>query len=173
MRGRLIQRFLAELHPLDTEATADPEFTGSTTGYDLDFKEPVLTPQAGQQVGTSTRAELPVVRIPCQVDPEAFGALQQMFSGNAPNTTVGLVMHFRDLERMGLIHSETGEAMVRIGDRLGAIYDTRGALVQTVRNPPGLFVTEAKPTGWGISMAAPTRNLLEVTFEDREKGARI
>ena len=43
-------------------------------------------------------------------------------------------------------------------------------LVQEMRNP--LYVTEAIPMGFGLNMAKPFRNLLLVTFENREQGAR-
>jgi len=45
------------------------------------------------------------------------------------------------------------------------------ALVQAVRTPPGLFVTEAKPMGFGLFMPRPRRNLLLVTCDDRETAA--
>ena len=57
------------------------------------------------------------------------------------------------------------------GDRLGGLYDKAGDLVQAVRTPPGLYVTEARPSGFGLNMARPRRNLLMVTFEDRQPAA--
>jgi hypothetical protein len=44
-------------------------------------------------------------------------------------------------------------------------------LVQSVRTPPGLYVTEARPSGFGLNMTRPQRNLLMVTFEDRQPAA--
>ncbi|NVJ28865.1 hypothetical protein HUW62_47535, partial [Myxococcus sp. AM011] len=60
-----------------------------------------------------------------------------------------------------------GDALIRPSDRLGALYDVTGALVQAVRTPPGLYVTEARPTGFGLHRRRPRRNLLLVTFNDR------
>jgi len=174
MRGRLIFRFLAELHRLDTRALAveDPDGAGPlTSGYDPDFKEPVLVDANDDGIGERVRKEHPPVRIPCQVEPEAFEALQEYASGNSPRSRLRLVFHFTDLERLGLVDSGSGDALVRVGDRLGGVFDITGALVQAVRTPPGLFVTEAKPIGFGLFMPHPRRNLLLVTFEDRETAA--
>ena len=66
----------------------------------------------------------------------------------------------------------TGDALIRPSDRLGAIYDTSGALVQEIRTPPGLFVKEARPMGFGLGRARPQRNLLIVSFHDRRQAAQ-
>ncbi len=174
MRGRLIFKFLAELHRLDTKAlaTEDPDGAGPLTGgYDPDFKEPVLVDTNEDGIGERIRNEHAPVRVPCQVEPDTFEALQEYASGNSPRSRVRLVFHFAELERLGLVDFATGDALVRVGDRLGALYDLGGALVQAVRTPPGLFVTEAKPMGFGLFMPRPRRNLLLATFEDRETAA--
>lgn len=88
-------------------------------------------------------------------------------SGNAPRSSVDLVFHFRDLERLALVDLESGEAMIRPSDRLGALYDMDGNLVQRVRTPPGLYVTEARPIGFGLPRHRPRRNLLLVSFHER------
>ena len=174
MRGRLIFPFLAELHRLDTKAFAleDPDGAGPLAGgFDPDFKEPVLVDTNDDGIGERIRKEHAPVRIPCQVEPDAFEALQEYASGNSPRSRIRLVFHFADLEKLGLVDSGSGDALVRVGDRLGAIFDLGGALVQAVRTPPGLFVTEAKPMGFGFFMPRPRRNLLLVTFDDRETAA--
>jgi hypothetical protein len=91
-------------------------------------------------------------------------------SGNTPRSSVDLVFHFRDLERMGLVDAATGEALIRTSDRLGALYDAAGQLVWAVRTPPGLYVTEARHAGFGLSRRRPRRNLLVVSFSDRPAG---
>jgi hypothetical protein len=70
---------------------------------------------------------------------------------------------------MSLVDAATGEALLRINDRLAAIHRIDGALVQTVRTPPGLYATEVQPQSFGIGLS---RNLLLVTFEERERAAR-
>jgi hypothetical protein len=172
MRGRLIFKFLAELCRLDTHATAttDPDGPGPLTGgYDPDFKEAVVVDQDDDGVGERVRLEHPPVRVPCQVDTKVFDELRMMASGNAPRSRLDLVFHFKDLERMGLVDAASGDALIRPGDRLAALRDLCGDLVQEVRTPPGLYVTEARPIGFGLNMKRPRRNLLLVAFEDRQQ----
>jgi hypothetical protein len=159
MRGRLIFPFIAELHRLDTQAMA-PD-------YDEDFKEPVLVDSDDDGVGEPFRREHPPVRVPCQVEPEAFEALRMATSGNTPRSSFDLVFHFRDLEQLGLVDAASGDALIRPSDRLGALYARDGQLVQAVRTPPGLYVTEARPIGFGLHRRRPSRNLLLVSFQDR------
>jgi len=165
MRGRLVFTFSAELYRLDPRTLAtDPP------GYDADFKEPALL-DTGDAVGARIRREHPAVRLPCQVETEAFEALEMYAAGNSPRTQLRLVFHFAHLERAGLIDAATGTALVHVGDRLGAIFDSQGSLVQSVRTPPGLYVTEARPIGFGLFMPRPRRNLLLVTFAERDTAA--
>ena len=174
MRGRLIFPFVAELFRLDTAGTAntDPDGAGPlTSGYDPDFKEPVGVDTNDDGIGERVRAEHPAVRVPCQVEPKTFEELRMFAAGNSPRSRVELVFHFRDLERLSLVDVPSGDALVRPGDRLGALYDKAGALVQSVRTPPGLYVTEARPIGFGLHRPRPHRNLLLVAFEDRQLAA--
>ena len=175
MRGRLIFPFLAELHRLDTQATAieDPDGAGPLEGgYDPDFKESVLVDPDSDGIGEPIRKEHPFVRVPCQVEPKVFDELRMFASGNAPRSHIDLVFHFKDLERMGLVDKATGDALIRPGDRLSAIYDKTGELVQQIRTPPGLYVTEARPIGFGLCRTRPRRNLLLVSFSDRQQATR-
>lgn len=98
-----------------------------------------------------------------------FEALQQFGAGNSPNSRIVLVFHFRDLERMGLVDTATGESLLRINDRLVAIHRMDGVLVQAVRTPPGLYATEVQPQSFGLGLS---RNLLLVTFDEREVAIR-
>jgi hypothetical protein len=94
-------------------------------------------------------------------------------SGNAPRSRLELVFHFRDLERLGLVDAASGEVLVRPSDRLGALYDLEGDRVQAVRTPPGLYVTEARPIGFGLARRRPRRNLLLVAFADRRASREV
>lgn len=170
MRGRLINPFLAEIAQLDTVATAaDPDGAGPLpSGYDADFKETVVSSApAGARI--DARREKPSIRVPCQVEVAAFEAMQQLAAGNSPNSRIVLVFHFRDLERMGLVHVATGEALLRVNDRLVAIHRKDGDLVQAIRTPPGLYATEVQPQSFGIGLS---RNLLLVTFHERDVATR-
>mgnify|MGYP000166507921 CR=1 FL=1 len=164
MPGRLIYQFLAVLHHLDRSS-------GPTAILmDPDFREPIGIDLDEDGVAEVTRHELPAVRIPCQVEPQTFEQLRMLPSGRAPRTSLDLVMHFRDLSRLGLVDTD-GRARIGPGDRLSGIYTLDGELVLPVQTPPGLFVTEARPTGFGLGLGRARRNLLLVTFADRAAGA--
>lgn len=168
MRGRLIQIFLAEIIRLDRALmiVAPPE---AGVGFDPDFHEPVLVDRDDDGVAERARLELPAVRVPCQIEPKTFDELRMFDAGNSPDSKLQLVMHFKDLERLGFVDARTSEPLIAPGDRLAAIYDRAGELVQAIRTPPGLYVTEARPIGWGLNVLRPRRNLLLVTFEDRQQ----
>ena len=171
MRGRLIFPFLAEMRRLDTAAMAsiDPDGAGPLTrGFDPDFKEPVLVDRDGDGIAERERTELPAIRVPCQVEPKVFEDLRMLASGDSPRSDISLVFHFKDLERLGLVDATTGDALIRPNDRLAGLYDLGGLLVQTIRTPPGLYVTQAQPRGFGLGRSRPRRNLLLVTFEARQ-----
>jgi hypothetical protein len=165
MRGRLVFQFLAELFRLDRIGRIVP-----TPSLDPDFKEPTLL-DTGAAIGARGRRELPPIRIPCQVEPTTFESLQMFAAGESPRSQIQLLFHFAYLERFGLVDAATGDALVRVGDRLGALYDNAGSLIQSVRTPPGLYVTEARPTGFGLYMPRPRRNLLLVTLDERDTAA--
>ena len=171
MRGRLINPFLAELAQLDTVATAaDPDGPGPlTSGYDPDFRETALVPGQSWR-GQDARKEKPLVRVPCQVEVTAFGELQELLTGMSPRSHLVLVFHFEDLERMSLVAPSTGDALLRVDDRLVSIRDYHtGDLVQAVRTPPGLFITEVQPQSFGIGLK---RNLLFAVFNERALGPK-
>jgi hypothetical protein len=161
MRGRLIFQLVAELHRLDGE----PRVAGAPPGYDADFDEP-----ARVAPGAPVRHELPPVRLPCQVEPGDDQALGLSAAGDVPRSQLRLVLHLRDLERASLVDLATGRALVRPGDRLGALYDRAGALVETFA--AGLFLVEATPLSYGLGLRRPRPNLLLCSFLDRPQGPR-
>lgn len=171
MRGRLINPFLAEVAQLDPAATAaDPDGPGPlATGYDPDFRETAMVPGAGWR-GQDARKEKPPVRIPCQVEIGTFGELQELLSGMSPRSHLVLVFHFQQLAAMGLVEPVTGDAMLRVNDRLVSIRDYHtGDVVQAVRTPPGLYITEVQPQSFGLGLR---RNLLLATFNERALGPK-
>lgn len=167
----LINPYDAEIVQLDTSATAaDPDGAGElTSGYDDDFREPIVMTGAGGAREDARREKDPI-RVPCQVEPGTFEALQQLGNGDSPDSRVVLCFRFYDLHLLGLVDKETGEPTIRKGDRLSAIYEfCGGPLVRKIRNPPGLYATQVA-FGSGIGRGATT---LLVTFEDRERGTRV
>ena len=174
MRGRLINPFLAEIAQLDTVATAaDPDGAGPlTSGYDDDFREVVRysnPTDPDDQLGLSARKEKPSILVPCQVEDHLFDAMRMFAAGDIPEFKLGLVFHFRDLENMGLVDTTTGRSLITNDDRLVAIRRCPSKeLVQSILTPPGLYATEPRSASFGLS--GGERNLLIVTFEDREQG---
>jgi len=170
MRGRLINPFVAVLALLDTPGTsADPDGTGpETSGYDEDFREPIVYDDddetTNERIDARSETE---VRVPCQVETVNMDRLDMAASGNIPDGGMRLVMHFEDLERLGLVASDGGP-LIKVGDRLVEIRKACGdTLEQPIRTP--MFATQVYPTSFGF---AGRRNLLIAIFEDREKGAR-
>jgi len=171
MRGFLVNKYLVEIAQLDALQTeADPDGAGIlTSGYDDDFKEtiPFDQPNAAGTVITreTTRKENTIFAL-AQVDTTFFERLQQLRSGNSPDLVVELTFHISDLECRELINSATGDTTIKVDDRLVAIRDCDGALIQTIPTPPGLYATHVRPSAF----MGRDRNLFVVTFEDRQVG---
>lgn len=167
-RGQLIWPMIVELGLLDTVATAgDPDGAGPlTSGYDQDFREPVIiAPPSGSGRGTVHRIEN-LVKLPAQVETDTFEQLQMLATGFSPRSLIRLVFHFRDLELVGRVDAITGRPTLRMDDRLSGIYDYRTKkLIEAFPNPPGLFATQVQSRSFGLSSLK--RNLLLVTFTDR------
>lgn len=167
-RGRLIFPFVVELAQLDTADTAaDPDAGGPLTqGYDPDFREPVkVLPAAAAQTGVSSRKEN-LVQVRAQIEPEQFERLAEMLSGDAAQGRFTIILHFRDLETAGLVNPTTGEALLFKRDRVVRILTTKGVLVRTIPNPPGLYCVEVQDRGFG---PGGKRNLLLMAFESRDQ----
>jgi hypothetical protein len=167
-RGRLIFPFFAELFRFDAEATgSDDDGTGPLpAGFDPDFRESVVEASTARP----RRRETPPIRIPCQIEPEAFEALAMTAAGNAPRSAMTLVMHLADLEALGLVDVATGSPCIAINDRLAALFDRQGRQVFAAPDPPGLFVTEVRPAGFGLG---GRRNLVFVFFDARVRAPRV
>jgi hypothetical protein len=159
VRPRLHFAFLLEVAQLDAVATrADGD-------YDDVLKEVRVTTEAG--VRTPGRQEQPTVLIPSQIELPTLEALVQMSAGNMPDMKLTAVWAMKDLERLGLVVPETGELLVRVADRIVSVRenDECKRVIQVVRTPPGLYVTNVQPV---FGMAA-TRDLFLVTLDDREQ----
>jgi hypothetical protein len=170
MATRLIFPVLAELHRLDrTAMAADPDGSGPVaSGLDPDFNEPVVH----DVVSDRGRRELPPVRVQCQVEPDRDEQTFMTPAGNAPLSRIALVLHARDLDGRGMLDRGTGRPHLAVGDRLSGLFDLTGAVLHVVRTPPGLYLTEVRPIGFGLRHSRPTRNLFLATFEDRPQASR-
>ena len=172
-RGRTIFRFVARIGLLDTAAmAADPDGAGPlTSGYDPVFKSPIVVKQdADDTVGQVLRIEK-IIEAPCQIDPKVFDSINQVLGGTSPDASIELTFHFKDLERLNLVHGD-GIPRISLADRLDCILTCNGEIVQDIPDPPGLFVSQVRPAGFGLSLINPRRNLLVVTLTDRDQGPR-
>jgi len=162
-RGRLIWPFVADIARLDTAGTvAEPGAGNVVTGYDPDFREPVV-----YAAGDSPRAEIEVLGLPCQVHPDKgdFNNLQMMLSGAVKAYSLHLCFHYIDLEARNLVDTD-GSALIKNNDRLIRIrHLITGQIVSDFTNRP-VYVTQ--PQDRGMGMSALSRNLLMVRFEERE-----
>lgn len=171
MRGRLHHPFFAEIVQLSairTREDADGPGPALASGYDDDFDEVIVLTDAGGERVSGRDEESPVF-LPCNVEVTSFQALSQLASGNAPDSKIQLVFHRKDLEEQRLIDCDTGECLVRVNDRLVSLRDDCRRVVQVIRTPPGLYVTEVQPT-FGIGR---TPDLLLMSFQDRKQGVSV
>lgn len=169
-RGRLIYPFIVRIAQLDTVAmAADPDGAGpETSGYDIDFREPIgVAADATDRIGETLRIEN-FIECMAQIEPGQFEAMTQVLGGTQPDSEIQIVLHFKDLEERNLVDLD-GVAKIRLNDRLDRIIDKCGNEVQVIRNPPGLFVTQVLPGGYGLG---PRRNLLFVTLNERTRGVQ-
>jgi hypothetical protein len=166
-RGRLIFPVVAEVFRLDLASTAaDPDGAGPlTTGIDPIYREPIKLPSV-DRVGSSARKEFAAVKLPVQIEPTSLSRLSMIGTGDASVGRIVGVFLMADLEGLSLVNASTGEALLRRGDRLGAVYKMDGTLIQKITNPPGLFISEVVPL-FGLG---GDRNLLQVAFESRLPG---
>ena len=170
-RGRLIFPFLGRIARLDPASTStDPDGTTGPleSGYDDDFREPARIAD-GTPGGRSARVEREPIDIPMQVEDEDWKTLSMEANGNDPSTTIIAAFHFADLERMGLVDRETGDALCPvIGDRLIGIVNARTKQIEML--PPDVYCVQALPRSFGLG--GGRRNLLVATFRERGKGIR-
>lgn len=160
-RGRLICPFVATIHRLDTRTTE------TASGYDPDFRSTKHSYPGNVGARTSTRRELAPVDLRCQIEVGRWEGQRQMASGNARDSQLTLVFHFSELEAQSLVDAASGDALIRVNDRLSALKRVAdGTLVQKIPDA-GLFATEPQIGGIGIG---GRRNLLIVSFEVRPQG---
>jgi len=161
MRGRLIIPFLAEIAQLDTAAT---EAAG---GYDPVWR--TMTVRNAPDGTTVDNRRDKLIRLKCQIEPITDAQQHQGPGGDLPISRVDLVFHYIELEELGLIDPNTGQALIRKNDRLVAIYDRYCQLVRRYPDKPPLTAQQVQDREFGLGGAS---NLLLVTFQDRPQGVR-
>jgi hypothetical protein len=149
MRGRLIKPLLVEIHRFDSAQTAASggydEVFRNVRQEDVRYKDPILLHAQVEQLNTETQKQTP--------------------SGNDPDTRYQFVLHMRELEAMTLV-GEDGKPLLRVNDKVTAIYATSGVLEQTFAPP--IFVTEVQAGGLGLG---GRKNLVVLICSSRPKGS--
>jgi hypothetical protein len=178
-RGALIWPMFVEIEQIDTDATAttDPDGAGPlTSGYDDVFEEPVLVPATEEspgvpQVGSLRGAEATIyvapIRLEAQIEVDDYNILRQFASGDVPNFELRCVIHYAELELLGLMGPD-GSTTLRKNDRLRRIIDQDGVLLLEVPYPPGLYLRHPQDRSFGLS--GGTRNLFVAHFGPRDQG---
>jgi hypothetical protein len=166
MRGRLIRPAVVELLQVDTDATsADPGVDGLDSGYDEDFGEPAKVD--GESV---LKYKDDLIRLHAQVEVNEYDHQQAASIGQDKKARVTLVFHFQELEDLGLVDEDTGEPLIRVNDRLVAMYKAADESLIMKFEKPYLYATQVRPYGPGLG---GERNLLIVDFNTRDAGTQL
>ena len=164
----LLQVSIAVIHRVNPSASKNLQpYTGQESGYDPDFKEPIVfddVPDFGDEPKRATGlVELPPLRVPCQVEPINVDALNQTAAGDMPRSSLQLVVHRADLERLKLIEPSTREVAINVNDRVSGIEQPGRPNVYTQKFPePGLFVTEIAPASFGFGPEGYDLHLIQI-----------
>ena len=167
MRGRIIQKFVCVLRRLDPAATA--AVPGG--GFDPVFNE-VIPVDDGTQLGSPSRREQAALRLTCQLDRDPRLGMDLLTrGGHQDSSTLVIVLFMQELENMGLLGAD-GKPEIQSGDRVEEIQDRHGNTMLAFPEPPGMFVHEAAPQGYGLAaFSVPKINLFTLTCRPEEKGA--
>jgi hypothetical protein len=151
-----------------TIARLDTDATDTAAGYDPVMREVILADGDGDGIGESLRQETEVL-IPVQVENDRDEQQRMMGSGDVPQSAVVLIVHLRDMERLGLRDSSRpGGIVLKKGDRLVRIQDKAG----TVRDFPvaakgGYYCTHVRLADGFVGGRA---NLSYLSFAERPQG---
>ena len=135
--------------------------------YDDDLREIKRVDADGDGIGEEQREEVDEIVVMGQVATRGFERQDQQPGGAVLETpNLEITFHMRDLEEAALL-ADDGRALVQVGTRLVRIDDKAGKTIVDFPNPPGMFCTAARPSGFlGV-----TRNLWVCTFSDRRQAA--
>lgn len=164
-RGRLLFWLYADITRLDKQATS------SAGAYDDDFREVTLTDNDGDGTGEDDRVDQAELTVKAQIETDREELQRMTGSGDIPDTSIGLVLHTRDLERAtpplidanGIIAIQKGDRLVRIRNRDG----TTAMSFDSSHGRVPLYCTHARRTdGW----LGGHSNLVLLMFEERPSG---
>lgn len=158
----------AEIYRLSHPGTwaADPPGAEYSQGYDPVSEQPVVGWANG--VPSLPRVELTPVRVQAQIEIASNERLKAMFGGDASVSRWVFVIHRKQLRRLGLINTSTGECLLKPRDRIARVIRRRGpsaGQIDGCRLP--LYIYEVKPASWGVGVDGHTLELLYTMEEDR------
>ena len=155
---RWVHVTIARLDPAAIEAAGDYD---STKRRVKDAR-----PFGARGPKTEGRRELADIMVRAQVEVINLNKLNQGPAGNVPDYRTMFVVHYRDLERNGLVDTVTGRPAINNNDRIVRM-QTRYGKVLRVFEDPQVFITETRDgNGW----LGYDRNLLLLITNDRPKG---
>jgi hypothetical protein len=164
-RGRLIFPKIVEI------ARYDPAATKATGGFDRPIREIKITNANDGSPRVRPREER-LVRLQGQIETSTFQSLAQGPFGNAPGGSMRVVCYGPELEAAGLVEAETQRSLLKVTDRLAAIYELDGTtlIFRLPTTVEGSYwqATQVQPCGFGFGFGGA--NLLELTFEARPQG---
>ncbi len=102
-----------------------------------------------------------------QIETGQNNALSVSPFGSTPSSDMRLVFLLSDLACMNLV-SPVGRPLLKPRDRLVAIRDEMGNVIQSFPDPPGMFFLEVVPSGYGFGSGAA--NLVVVSLEANPAG---
>lgn len=161
-RGRLLCPIKIGVARIDT----------ATTEANTDFDSVFMTPKVKKTFGArgareKGRREFVEVKLLAQSEIIDFNKMQQGPGGNVPDYRVSYIVHYKQLEDLGLIDATTQKPLIGINDRIVAKYHNRSeALLRAFTNPE-IFVVAAVDAGEGFDGRT---NLLVLVTSDRPQG---
>jgi len=156
-RGRLINKFIAVIARLDTEATANV----AGGGYD-DVFDAVKPVSDGTQLGASSRREMAEIRLHCQLDRRSWGERTVDRGGGQTRSDIVVTLFWEEMENQGLIDANS-EPLLKQGDRFVRIETLKGQIEATFKPDPGMLFDELERAGHGLDpFGTPRTNLLYV-----------
>ena len=142
----------------------EPDLIRSNSEYDDEFRELVVTDSDGDGIGEENRRERTVIT-EAQIATRTLDRFFQAEHGQSPETRdLELTFHFRGLRAAGLV-AAGGRSVIIIGTRLIEIKDRGGDSIIDFPDPPGMYCTGARPSGF----LGTTRNLWVCTFAERRQ----
>ena len=167
----ILETSLAVIYRLNPSATESLVPYSGGTGYNKSYREPIVydAVRQGKTVREYARSELPPIKVPCQVESGDFESLRQTQDGDAPDTSMILVVHRQDLTLMSLIDPDTNEILIKVNDRVSHLESSQlpGKVTQQFKGS-GLYIQSVEPASFGFGPDGFDLHLL--VLAERQKG---